>query len=96
MSDPIADTPWSVEMSGTDPPYWIILDARRNVIAVEGDHDGSRGPHMGHANLLVASAGMLDALRRIVALTLYDPDGCAERVSAIAADAEARAEGLAL
>jgi hypothetical protein len=96
VSDPIADTPWSVEMSGTDPPYWIILDARGNVIAVEGHHDGSSGPHMGHAHLLAASAGMLDALRRIAALTFHDPDGCADRVSAIAADALARAEGLAL
>jgi hypothetical protein len=100
MSDTIADTSWSVQLSGTDPPYWLVLDARGNVIAaVERDHDNSRVPHMGHANLFAAAPALLAACRAALSVgeAIDRPDDenqriyLGKRTIAILRDAVARA-----
>jgi hypothetical protein len=63
MARPIGDIPWSIHLSGTDPNYWMILDAHGKVVAIEGDYGGHPTPHMGHASLLAASPDLLQQLR---------------------------------
>jgi hypothetical protein len=82
MASPIANTPWSVHLSGTDPNYWMILDAHGKVVAIEGDYGGHPTPHMGHASLLAASPDLLAACREALSVgeALDRPDDENQRI----------------